>query len=254
MIFERTALTRRQVVLAGALSPALPLGLAACSTDATSSAYDEAAVRMRQPLLMAPGGTMPMRELVRYATLAPSSHNTQCWKFRVAGRAVEIRPDLSRRCPAVDPDDHHVFVSLGCATENLVQAALANGLHSEVVIQPSPGDALRIELTPTPAVASPWYEAIPRRQSTRAEFDGKPLSNTELRQLEQAGAGRGVSIRLLADKPAMEQVLEFVVAGNSQQMNDAAFMTELKQWIRFSDAEAVRAGDGLSAALGVLAV
>jgi len=212
MIFERTALTRRQVVLAGALSPALPLGLAACSTDGTSSAYDEAAMRMHQPLLMAPGGTMPMRELVRYATLAPSSHNTQCWKFRVDARAVELRPDLWRRCPTVDPDDHHVFVSLGCATENLVQAALANGLHSEVVIGPSPGDALRIELTPTPAVASPLFEAIPRRQSTRAEFDGKPLPSTELRQLEQAGAGRGVSIRLLADKPAMEQVLEFVVA------------------------------------------
>jgi hypothetical protein len=26
-----------------------------------------------------------------------------------------ILPDLSRRCPAVDPDDHHLFVSLGCA-------------------------------------------------------------------------------------------------------------------------------------------
>ena len=139
-------MTRRQVVLAGAILPALPFGLAACSTDGTSSAYDEAAMRMHQPLLMAPGGTMPMRELVRYATLAPSSHNTQCWKFRVDARAVELRPDLWRRCPTVDPDDHHVFVSLGCATENLVQAALANGLHSEVVIGPSPGDALRIEL------------------------------------------------------------------------------------------------------------
>jgi hypothetical protein len=37
-----------------------------------------------------------------------------------------------------------------------------------------------------------------------------------------------------------------VLEGNSQQMSDPAFMRELKQWIRFSDAEAVRAGDGLS--------
>lgn len=72
------------------------------------------------------------------------------------------------------------------------------------------------------------------------------FSAAELRLLEQAGAGAGVGIRLLTDKAAIEQVLEFVVAGNTQQMSDAAFMTELKQWIRFSDAEAMRAGDGLA--------
>jgi hypothetical protein len=239
-------LTRRHIVLAGALFPAAPVGLAACSSGRESSKYDETAARARQPMLMAPGGTVPLRELVRYATLAPSSHNTQCWKFSMAGDTVELRPDLSRRCPAVDPDDHHLFVSLGCATENLFQAALANGLHSEVVFESSPEDVLRIGLAQTRAVASPWFDAIPGRQCTRAEFDGRPLSVAELSQLEQAAAGPGVSIRLLTDKPNMERVLEYVVAGNSLQMNDATFMKELKQWIRFSDAEAVRASDGLA--------
>ncbi len=70
-------------------------------------------------------------ELVRYATLAPSSHNTQCWKFRLDDGAITILPDLARRCPAVDPDDHHLFVSLGCAAENLVVAAAALGLRAE---------------------------------------------------------------------------------------------------------------------------
>ncbi len=44
------------------------------------------------------------RELVRYATLAPSSHNTQCRKFGVEDTSISIVPDLSRCCPAVDPD------------------------------------------------------------------------------------------------------------------------------------------------------
>ncbi|MCY7390333.1 MAG: Tat pathway signal protein, partial [Leptolyngbyaceae cyanobacterium CAN_BIN12] len=48
--------------------------------------------------------TAQLRELVRYATLAPSSHNTQCWKFRLDDRSISILPDLSRRCPVVDPD------------------------------------------------------------------------------------------------------------------------------------------------------
>ena len=66
------------------------------------------------------------RELVRSACLAPSSHNTQCWKFAIEDKAISIRPDQSRHCPAVDPDDHHVFVSLRCAAENMVQAARAH--------------------------------------------------------------------------------------------------------------------------------
>lgn len=63
--------------------------------------------------------------LVRYATLAASSHNTQPWKFRLERGRILILPDLSRRCSAVDPDDHHLYASLGCAAENLLLAAQA---------------------------------------------------------------------------------------------------------------------------------
>jgi hypothetical protein len=35
-------------------------------------------------------------------------------------------------------------------------------------------------------------EAVPRRQSTSAEFDAKPLSTDEPRLLETAGSGNGV--------------------------------------------------------------
>jgi hypothetical protein len=63
--------------------------------------------------------------LVRYATLATSSHNTQPWKFKLEPGRIVILPDLARRCPEVDPDDHHLYGSLGCAAENLLLAAQA---------------------------------------------------------------------------------------------------------------------------------
>ena len=52
---------------------------------------------------------------------------------------------------------------------------------------------------------------------------------------------------LLTERPAMEKVLEYVVAGNTSQMNDPAFVEELKTWIRFGASEAERTGDGLFA-------
>lgn len=242
-------LNRRKAVVvtvAGAALPMLPT-LVACSPSAS---YDDAVRSIWRHGRGSANTTDPpalLRELVRYATLAPSSHNTQCWKFAIAGQSISIHPDLTRRCPAVDPDDHHLYVSLGCAAENLVQAALANGLKGDAVFESTKADVLKINLQPTQPVESSLFNAISQRQCTRAEFDGQPVSSEDLRLLTLAGAGQGVQMMLITEKPAMEKVLEYVVQGNTAQMNDAAFVAELKAWIRFSDAEAVRTGDGLFA-------
>ena len=195
-------------------------------------------------------GAALARELVRYATLAPSIHNTQCWKFAIEDRAITILPDLLRRCPAVDPDDHHVFVSPGCAAEKLAQAALAHGLKAETRFDATSA-AVRVSLAPTAAQASPLLKAIPARQSTRGDYDGTPIYSAELGLLERAGKSDGVQVLLLTERPAIERVFDHVVRGNTAQMADPAVVKELKTWIRFNGAEAVRTGDGLySAASG----
>jgi hypothetical protein len=235
--------TRRQFVASASVAVGMPFLLASCS--GASDATYEAAVRKTWRLAEGrlDDAALIRRELVRCATLAPSSHNTQCWKFRVESDAITLLPDLARRCPAVDPDDHHLYASLGCAAENLAQAALAYGLKSEVRFDAETG--VRISLEPAKALVSPLFQAIAERQCTRAEFDGKPLSGEELRLLGHAGTGAGVRILLLTAKSAVENILDYVVAGNTAQMNDPAFVEELKKWIRFSSDEAVRTGDGL---------
>ena len=235
------------------LTPALfgaPL-LSACSPGSDAEAYTAVAERTwRASSQVGTQGTSLARELIRYATLAPSSHNTQCWKFAFEDRSISILPDLSRRCPAVDPDDHHVFVTLGCAAENLVHAALAHGLKAEPSFDAS-SNGVSVSLAPTAAQASPLLNAIPARQSTRGDYDGTAISSVELGLLERAGSSAGVRVLLLTERPAMERVLEQVIQGNTSQMADPAFVAELKTWIRFNGAEAVRTGDGLySAASG----
>lgn len=239
---------RRRFIGAVAAAPAIT-ALPGCSTASDElPAYEQAAQRTwRHSDGVVGEGAQRMRELIRYATLAPSSHNTQCWKFRVREQTVSILPDLARRCPAVDPDDHHLFVSLGCAAENFYHAALAKGLQAAARFDAAQEGELQLELSPAKATSSPLFQAIPARQCTRGEYDGKSLTNEELKLLEQAGTGQGVRIMLLTEKPAMEKVLEYVVAGNTAQMNDAAFVAELKAWIRFSGDDAVRLGDGLFA-------
>lgn len=229
---------RRQLLL-GAIAPAL----SGCSPGVDG----RVAARESRHTLAEDAGkpSSLLRELVRYATLAPSSHNTQCWKFRMQERSVTIEPDLSRRCPVVDPDDHHLFVSLGCATENLDHAALANGLQASARFDAEGPGRVVVDLQSTQARQSLLYQAIPVRQCTRADYDGSSLSAEEMSLLERAGSGDGVRVMMLIEPRAMEQVLEYVVAGNTAQLNDPAFVAELKAWVRFSTDEAIRTGDGL---------
>lgn len=240
-------ITRRQFILSGAAISGGLASLQACTSDfGGNSSYEETVAKIWQPAASGSGNSLSLQhELVRYATLAASSHNTQCWKFLINERAISIVPDLSRRCPAVDPDDHHVFVSLGCAAENLVHAALANGLKAEAQFSATGDGILNVALEPTTALASPLFMAIPRRQCSRSVFDANPLSSDELKRLERAGTGQGVGILLLTDQTAKENILDYVVQGNTAQINDPDFVEELKTWIRFSEDEAVRSVDGL---------
>lgn len=206
--------------------------------------YAQAANRVREELPTEP----ELRDFVRFATLAANSHNTQPWKFQIAEDTIDILPDFTRRTPAVDPDDHHLYVTLGCATETLLIAANARGRTAKVTVhKDDAGDTfIRIKLGTGPKTDSALCDAIPKRQSTKSDYDGTSLSDTDLRQLEESTAFKGVNVLFITDRAKMNQALKFIQAGNSAQMDDLDFVTELKSWIRFSTKTSIEAGDGLS--------
>lgn len=190
-------------------------------------------------------------ELVRNATLAASSHNTQPWRFIIRAASISILPDFQRRCPEVDPDDHHLYASLGCATENLVLAAQAVGLACHVSYQAATS-GIQVDLETGPPVRSQRFEAIPERQCCRAKFDGTGLTAAQLHRLDDASRGEGVSAMFLTEPRQKEQIAEYVAAGNAVQFGDARWAAEMKKWIRFNAREARRTGDGLyGATLGI---
>ncbi len=143
------------------------------------------------------------KALVRYATLAANSHNTQPWRFSMSDRAILVLPDLTRRLSSVDPDNHHLFASLGCATENLVQAAEAFGLRANAGFDAAAG-GIRLDLEPAPQARSQLFEAIPQRQSTRSVFDGRAVPAKHLRLLEAAGFDDRVELLLFTDRKQIE--------------------------------------------------
>ena len=120
------AMVNRRTVLVGGGALLVGAGAGAWATSrqmGSMAEYSKAMAMLRAPLPASPQA----RDLIRYATLAPNGHNTQPWKFRERDGRIDISPDLARRTPVVDPDDHHLFISLGCAAESLALAAAAGG-------------------------------------------------------------------------------------------------------------------------------
>jgi len=90
--------TRRRFIWSSAGISAGAIAIVAVDTQLTRNRH-EAATRAlwREPLTRAHGLTAVQHALVRGATLAASSHNTQCWKSGLAPDATTTTPDLSRR-------------------------------------------------------------------------------------------------------------------------------------------------------------
>lgn len=187
-------------------------------------------------------------EFVRYASLAASGHNTQPWRFRIDEKRIEVLPDFSRRTPVVDPDDHHLFASLGCAAESMAIAARARGRPGELSFNNVNDGSVAFTFGTGQHDEPALFDAIPKSQSTRADYDGRPVSAADLKSLAAASTIPGIDLVLITDRPQMDRVRDLVLAGNTAQLADAAFVRELRTWLRFSPREALDKGDGLFSA------
>ena len=134
---------RRNILIGGGALVLAGAGAAYASIQQMGSmeAFNASVAATRARLAEVP----EMRDLIRYATLGANSHNTQPWRFKVADGSIQILADVKRRIPVVDPDDHHLFASLGCAAENLAIAAGARTRSGEVTFRAADG-VMRHEL------------------------------------------------------------------------------------------------------------
>ncbi|NTU62855.1 MAG: Tat pathway signal protein, partial [Chloroflexi bacterium] len=197
-----------------------------------------------RPFQMDPAKATRLRELVRHATLAANGHNTQPWKFAITEDAIEIHPDQARRLAVVDPNDRELWISIGCALENLLVAARATGYAAEVSY-PDATDFIRVRLTADAPQRSPLFDAIPVRQNTRSEYDGQIVPAGDLDQVQAVPLEPGVALRFVTNPVDKATVQEYVNQGNLNQYADEAFVNELIAWLRFNKREAVTTLDGL---------
>lgn len=190
-----------------------------------------------------------LEETIRYATLAPSGHNTQPWLFSIDDNSILVYPDYTRRLEVVDPDDHALFIGLGCALENLIIAAnhMGHGVSVEYFPPNEKTECIRATITEDKVAVDPdLFSAIPRRQSTRSKYDGRPIPPEHMEELRRVSAQDRVSLMLFTDPEEIDPIIAFVKEANVRQFSNKAFVNELIEWIRFSRKDALARRDGLN--------
>ena len=173
---------------------------------------------------------------LRYAVLAPSSHNSQPWLFHVRRNTLELYADRRRACPVVDPGDRELIMSCGCALFHLRCAMRHFGYLGPVEIFPDrdPDLVARVALgtqDETDVEESMLFYAIPKRRTNRQPFSDDPVPGSLLVNLQRAAAAEGAWLRFLHDQETKYAFANLVAEGDRIQWANKAFRLELSRWL-----------------------
>jgi nitroreductase len=179
-----------------------------------------------------------LRAAVRFAVRAPSSHNSQPWRFVLADGALELRADRSRALPVVDPDDRELVISCGSALFHLGLALRHFGSTPHVERLPSVRDPdllARVEVTGAwerTAEDEALFHAIPQRHTNRQPFEDRHLPEGLGQALEAAAQASGAWLHVFRTPEARSAIASLVAEADRIQMADKRFRRELAAWLR----------------------
>lgn len=192
-----------------------------------------------------------LEELVAEARLAPSVHNIQPTRWRLAGDRILVLGDPARKLPVADPTGHDLRLSHGAAVEGLSLALGKRGLRIGETQLHTDGSTAENGLVPiaTLRIAAggepdPLSAVIPLRQSWRGRFDGWPDGSEA--SLAEIAAGQG-DLTFIADTERIAQIAGLADRAGLHFLCDPAHRRELLAWMRLSQRHPRYAVDGLNA-------
>jgi nitroreductase len=180
-----------------------------------------------------------LRFLVGYAVLAPSVHNTQPWAFAVEGNQVRLFADHSRCLKAADRDMRDLYVSLGCALENLAISAEHFGFRTSIQYFPSlesPMLVATITLLPnggaSPSETFGLFRSITMRRTNHNRFDEEKVNEHDLDHLTACCIEEDIKVHFTADERSMGLFSKLLIEADILRFSDRDYVKELEYWVR----------------------
>lgn len=174
--------------------------------------------------------------LLASAVHAPSMHNTQPWRFEVAGPVIDVHLDEDRVLPAEDPSGRQIRIGLGAAAFNLRVAAAMLGHESAYAVAPDPAEpsvAARIFLSegrgPGLELAA-LYREIGRRHTYRGPMRDLPIPPMVISRLSGAAKAEGAYL-LPLNEDAMRRLSGLLRQADDLDLHDEDRLHERSLWI-----------------------
>lgn len=193
--------------------------------------------------------------LVHAAILSSNAFNSQPWLFKVSESRIDVLADIRRNLGAFDPYLRELHFSLGCALENLLLAAPANGFKATATIFPGkleaapskrePRPIARVEFWQGRRASSDLYEAIPNRHTNREPFDAqKPLPPDFTGALGRlATDNKDVKLIVFETESDREKLVD-IVAASSGFIGEPDVQRGIQPWIRATIEDLNKSRDG----------
>ncbi len=198
-----------------------------------------------------------LRFLLRYAALAPSSHNTEPWQFEVRADLIDVFMDESRWLKVADDDQRELHISVGCALENLLVAAEHFGLGHAVEYLPDHDDtslaaSVMFSESGQPSSFRPpiLFEMMTVRHTNHQQYESRPVPQETLERLQSLCVEEGLHLFFKSDLDTKRRVDDLVGRADAIEFADPAFREELAHWI----GQGVFGTSWLMSKLGQLAV
>lgn len=183
--------------------------------------------------------------LIRAGILASNAHNTQPWRFEMGEGWIAIHADHERHLGAFDPYRREMALSLGCAIENMVLTAKAQGFTPRVELahdrfelggpaHPERPVAI-FHLAPGDAEKSEFFQAIAHRHTHRGAYDPEqPVSQVLQDEMHVlAGGHNGIRLFLFDGGQAKAQLGDLIVSATEEIIADHEMAMDSAAWFRF---------------------
>jgi hypothetical protein len=188
--------------------------------------------------------------VLRAASLAPSVHNTQPWRFRVTHDRIELHADPERALPATDPEGRELRLACGAALFNLRLGLRARGIRPLVTLMPgveAPGALAVVRwggYRDTELEVRELIAAIPKRRSNRKPFRDAPVPTAHRHALVRAAERERAWLHLVTDREERARLQALVARAHRLQAEDAAVRAELTAWTGPRGADGVPPASG----------
>lgn len=199
--------------------------------------------------------------LVRAGILASNPHNTQPWIFKVTESRIELFADLKRNLGSFDPFRREMYLSLGCALENMLLSANAEGFIVALNLESGSLQSLGndneprlvaiLNLSEGAKQTSKLYKVIPTRHTNRGPYQKDTPLKTDTVKAFSDLAKNEPDIKVFLFPHDKRQLMgDLIVNSTEALIADEEMLHDSEKWMRHSwnDMKKYRSGISVDAA------